>query len=343
MQTNGHWADVGGTVPGSFDITAKEHYGEGLRIPPVKIWDKGEYRADVARLLVSNMRLSEERLGDLRAQAEATRIGEEYLRRLIAKYGVDTVVAAMAECQNYVERLTRAQIAELPKGTWETDDFLDIDPDKGEGLVRIHVKLTIEGDDLHYDLYGLRSRRRVLPQRLVRLGVLGHSRRAPRRSSRMRRSTPASTASSRRICRGERRQRALALRSTGFCSGAYEKIMNATFELWSKVLQTRARLLVQPGIPPRRRLGPPAGYDRQFMWYDWMVGGWGGRNGKDGSTATAPVFGVGLMIQPLEGQERLTPVVTTHHAILRDSGGPGNTEAAAGWSRAASSPRTSDL
>jgi N-methylhydantoinase B len=59
------------------------------------------------------------------------------------------------------------------------------------------------------------------------------------------------------------------------------------------------------------------------MWYDWMVGGWGGRNGKDGSTATAPVFGVGLMIQPLEGQERLTPVVTTHHAILRDSAGPG--------------------
>ena len=120
----------------------------------MKIWDKGEYRADVARLLVSNMRLSEERLGDLRAQAEATRIGEEYLRRLIAKYGVDTVVAAMAECQNYVERVTRATITELPQGTWETDDFIDIDPNKGEGLVRIHVKLTIEGDDLHYDLTG---------------------------------------------------------------------------------------------------------------------------------------------------------------------------------------------
>ncbi len=111
---------------------------------------------------------------------------------------------------------------------------------------------------------------------------------------------------------------------TGFCSGAYEKIMNATFELWSKVLPQRAlacsfnlEYLLVGGWDRR------AGYDRQFMWYDWMVGGWGGRNGKDGSTATAPVFGVGLMIQPLEGQERLTPVVTTHHAILRDSGGPG--------------------
>ena len=47
------------------------------------------------------------------------------------------------------------------------------------------------------------------------------------------------------------------------------------------------------------------------MWYDWMVGGWGGRNGKDGSNATAPIFGVGLAVQPLEGQERLCPVLTT--------------------------------
>jgi N-methylhydantoinase B len=59
------------------------------------------------------------------------------------------------------------------------------------------------------------------------------------------------------------------------------------------------------------------------MWYDWMVGGWGGRNGRDGSNCTAPVFGVGLAVQPLEAQERLCPVLTTGHQILPDSGGPG--------------------
>jgi N-methylhydantoinase B len=59
------------------------------------------------------------------------------------------------------------------------------------------------------------------------------------------------------------------------------------------------------------------------MWYDWMVGGWGGRNGKDCSTATAPIFGVGLAVQPLEGQERLSPVLTTAHQLVPDSGGPG--------------------
>ncbi len=324
IQTNGHWADVGGTVPGSFDITAREFYGEGLRIPPVKIWDKGVYRADVARLIVANMRLAEERLGDLRAQSEATRIGEEYLRRLITKYGVGTVVAAMAECQDYVERLTRARIKELPTGTWETDDFIDIDPDKGEGLVRVHVKLTIDGDDLHYDLTGsdpavgcflnasygsafsavVAGTKTFFPDLPLNSGFYRVVKANLPEGSVVNAPWPHAV--------------------TGFCSGAYEKIMNATFELWSQVLPERAlacsfnlEYLLVGGWDRR------PGYGRQFMWYDWMVGGWGGRNGKDGSTATAPVFGVGLMIQPLEGQERLTPVLTTHHEILTDSGGPG--------------------
>jgi N-methylhydantoinase B len=59
------------------------------------------------------------------------------------------------------------------------------------------------------------------------------------------------------------------------------------------------------------------------MWYDWMVGGWGGRNGKDGTNCTSPLFGVGLAVQPFEGQERLTPVITDRHEIVTDSGGPG--------------------
>jgi N-methylhydantoinase B len=59
------------------------------------------------------------------------------------------------------------------------------------------------------------------------------------------------------------------------------------------------------------------------MWYDWMVNGWGGRNGKDGSSVTSSIFGVGEAVQPFEGQERLTPVVTSEHSILIDSGGPG--------------------
>ena len=62
-QSNGHWADVGGSVPGSFDVNAKEHFGEGLRIPPVRIYDEGGYRDDVVRMIVSNTRAPERARG----------------------------------------------------------------------------------------------------------------------------------------------------------------------------------------------------------------------------------------------------------------------------------------
>ena len=92
--------------------------------------------------------------------------------------------------------------------------------------------------------------------------------------------------------------------------------MNSIFELWSELQPERAlacsfnlEYLLVGGRDARHESRPI------FMWYDWMVGGWGGRNGKDGSNATAPIFGVGLAVQPLEAQERLCPVLTTGHEI----------------------------
>jgi N-methylhydantoinase B len=121
-QSNGHWADVGGTVPGSFDVGAKMHFGEGLRIPAVRIWDKGVYRQDVVNLITANTRAPDDVEGDLLAQAEATKVAEREILRLVEKYGKDTVVTAFAEVQDYVERLTRNKVSELPDGTWETED-----------------------------------------------------------------------------------------------------------------------------------------------------------------------------------------------------------------------------
>ncbi|MCD6437171.1 MAG: hydantoinase B/oxoprolinase family protein, partial [Halomonas sp.] len=111
---------------------------------------------------------------------------------------------------------------------------------------------------------------------------------------------------------------------TGFCSGPYEKIMNGVFELWSGIMPERAmacafnlEYLLIGGNDGRTES------TNYFMWYDWMAGGWGGRQTKDGSSATSPVFGTGLAVQPVEGQERLNPVLTMCHEISMDSGGPG--------------------
>ena len=333
-QTNGHWADVGGTVPGSFDISAKEHYGEGTRITPIRIWDRGRYLADVADCLVSNMRGSDDRLGDLRAQAEATRVGEREFLRLIEKYGKETVLQAAQECQDYVERITRSRVAELPDGSWETVDFIDQDPDVSEGLIPIKVKMTIEGDQISYDLEGshhyvgcfLNS---AFPATLSAL-VAGTKAFFP--------DIPLNAgffkAFDVKMPEDSVVNAPWPVAVTGFCSGVYEKAQAAVIELWSNMMPERAlgcvfnlEYLLIGGWDRR------PGFDTFFMWYDWMAGGHGGRYTKDGCNGTAPVFGLGLSIQPCEGQERLTPVLTSEHSILTDSAGPGKFRGGCGLSK----------
>ena len=324
-ESNGHWADMGGSVPGSFDVSARDHFGEGVRIPPVRIYDEGVYRGDIVRMIVSNTRAPDDAEGDCLAQVEATAVAEREILRLVGKYGRDTVVTAFGEVQDYVERLTRNRLAELPDGTWETQDYIDYDPAEGEGLVPVRVKLTIDGDTARYDLSG--SHPAVGTFLNSGFGasfsgvVAGTKTFFP--------DVPLNSGFYRALevdlgPEGSCVNAAWPTAVTGFCSGPYEKIMNAIFELWSRVMPERAmaasfnlEYLLVGGTDTR------GGGDSIFMWYDWMAGGWGGRNGKDGSNATSPVFGVGLAVQPLEGQERLSPVVTTGHEILPDTGGPG--------------------
>lgn len=324
-QSNGHWADMGGSVPGSFDVNAKDHFAEGVRIPPVRLWEQGRYLWEVARLILSNTRAAEDTEGDLHAQAEATRVCEREILRLVEKYGRDTILTAFGEVQDYVERLTRQRVATLPDGTWQTEDYLDFDPDRGEGLVPIKVKLTIEGDQMRYDLSG--SHPAVGTFLNAAFGsatsavVAGTKTFFP--------DVPLNAGFYRAVHvdlgpEGSVVNAPWPVAVTGFCSGPYEKIMNAIFEIWSQIMPERAiacsfnlEYLLVGGRDGR------TADEGQFMWYDWMVGGWGGRNGKDGSSCTAPIFGVGLAVQPLEGQERLSPVITTGHELVPDSGGPG--------------------
>ncbi|MEA2817569.1 MAG: N-methylhydantoinase, partial [Rhodospirillaceae bacterium] len=139
-QSNGHWSDVGGSVPGSFDVSARDMFREGLRITPVRLFDKGRFCSDVAHLIASNTRDPVSIIGDIHAQAQATQVCEREILRLVDKYGHDTVTTGLSEVQDYVERAMRQRIAALPDGEWETQDFIDRDPAGREGLIPIKVK-----------------------------------------------------------------------------------------------------------------------------------------------------------------------------------------------------------
>lgn len=322
---NGHWSDVGGSVPGSFDIQAEEYYREGLRITPVKIVEEGRLNQPLVKLIISNMRLPWEREGDLKAQIEASRVGAEYLLALCQKYGVETIRGAFGECMDYVEKMTRAEIAKLPPGSYEADDFIDKDPGRAEeGMVRVHLALKIGKDEILYDLTGtdpavdcflnstysssysacITASKMAFPHVPLNSGFY--------RAVKMQ--LPEGS------CVNAPEPRAVA----GFCSGAYEKMMNAAFACWSQVMPQRGlgsaynlEYLLLGGTDHR------PGYNRGFIYYDWLTGGWGGRYGKDGPAPLTPVFGVGLTNQPIEAHERLSPIFVEKVGILQDSCGPG--------------------
>ena len=136
-----HHADVGGRVPGSNASDSTEIYQEGLRIPPLKLYDRGQRNETIWAMIEKNVRIPVQVFGDLRAQLAACAVAERQFADLVARYGVRTTLLYMQEVIDYAERLTRAAIRELPDGEWCFEDWIDddgIDVDKPHPPFRHH-------------------------------------------------------------------------------------------------------------------------------------------------------------------------------------------------------------
>ncbi|ATG74251.1 caprolactamase subunit beta [Zobellella denitrificans] len=147
----GHLTDIGGPVPAGYNPDAKEIYAEGLRIPPVKLWEKGKRRDDVINLLLTNMRARRDQEGDINAQFGACRVGERNLLALLDKYGVNTVRACIAELKDMADRQMRALIRAVPDGVYRGCAVLE-DAGHGFGEMAITSTITVSGDRLHIEV-----------------------------------------------------------------------------------------------------------------------------------------------------------------------------------------------
>ena len=153
-----HWPDIGSATPGSYGATT-EIYGEGLRLPPVRLYAAGVLNRDVEQIIFTNVRTPEERRGDLRAQIAANRRGTTRLGELARKHGVRLLLAVMQEVMDYSERMMRAALAALPDGTAAFEDFCDGDGileegEKEDAIFRIRMQVTKRGDRLIVDFAG---------------------------------------------------------------------------------------------------------------------------------------------------------------------------------------------
>ena len=152
-----HWADVGGSVPGSMSGSASEIYQEGIRIPPVKLLEKGKINEAAMEILLSNMRVRDERIGDFNSGLAACRTAERRLRELIKRYDIDVLLAGVQRNLERSETRMRAQIAKLPDGEYFYEDYLETfgpAPEYRLEPLLLPLRLTVEGDELTADFTG---------------------------------------------------------------------------------------------------------------------------------------------------------------------------------------------
>lgn len=153
VMTRGHWPDVGGQRPGSYDLRTWDVFGEGLRIPPVVLYRDNRPVDDLVRMVMTNTRDPQSRHLDLNAQYSGVHVGDERLVALASRYGAATVKAAMRAALDYAEARMRAEIEKIPDGVYRGEDF--IEPIEAQGdLLPVRVAITVAGNAIEFDFEG---------------------------------------------------------------------------------------------------------------------------------------------------------------------------------------------
>lgn len=309
----GHWPDVGGPVPGTFNPQATESYAEGIRIPPTMLIAGGDPVGPTLALIRANVRNPDERMADLHAQIQATRLVEERMHDYVDEFGAETVLASMEVGIARSRSLLAEAIGELPDGTYEFTDYGDCDymhPDRPR--IKVHLELSIEGGEARFDFTGSDP---------APVGVFGFAR-------------PALVAA---VCDGTLHcfpdlkplnhgiTSSLSIESTpgscvdveeptpvtGYASGAYEKVAAVTMACWAQAFadvdrrrQHAATInLANLAISGRH---PESG--GESVVYLWNEGGQGARSYKDGNSFQLMIFIGGATNQPIEVIERIVPI-----------------------------------
>ena len=153
LANTGHWPDTGGSVPGGFSANATEVEQEGLRLPPVKLYKAGVMDEEILSIVLSNIRIADQRIGDIKAQAAALSSGEKRFTELIDRYGKQTVNAAIEELRSRAAQQMRAKIKEIPDGLYQGKAFVDSDGVIDEPLC-IDMKVRKQDTELYFDMSG---------------------------------------------------------------------------------------------------------------------------------------------------------------------------------------------
>ncbi len=333
-----HWPDVGGPNWGTFNPRAEDCYAEGLRMPPLKLFEHDRPVEQIWQLIMANIRVGVERQAEIYAQFQAGRLVERRLTSYVEKFGLETVRVAFDDTMDHSERLFRDWVARLPDGSFEFEDFGDHDVGKeDQPPIRVHCKMTIEGDQVTFDWtdsdpapaasWGF-ARPALLSANFdgtmhcfPELAPLNHG---------IVRSIEVITKPGTCVDVLE------PTPVTGYCSGAYEKVDAVTMACWAQALQhvdprrvhaatVNLQNVVTGGIHPKT--------GNSFVSYLWLEGGQGARTYADGNDYYMMIFIGGASNQPCETLERWYPMYYTDVLAVPDSCGDGKFRGGVGLSR----------
>jgi len=321
LQNTGHWPDIGGMVPGGFSAKATEVEQEGLRLPPVKLFKRGTMDAEILAILNSNMRIAEQRIGDIKAQAAALKVGERRLTELIDRYGLDVFVAAAAEIRRRAARLMRAHIAAIPDGTYRSEAFVDSDGVVDEPL-RIALCVTKAGDTLVFDFAGSSP-----PCRGPMNSVVATTYSAVYLA--MRHIFPDTPLNA-----GAFEPLVIRRPEGTFLDARYPRPVSGCAAEVSQRIAGAVFLALVQAIPDKVTAAPAGssgnfalgGWDpgkgRGYVMYQISGGGYGGNAATDGLTNGCSTIGISKS-QPVEVMEQYYPVLFRRFALREGSGGAG--------------------
>jgi N-methylhydantoinase B len=316
-----HQTDMGGRVAGSNASDSTETYQEGLRIPPVKMYDRGEPNETLFRLIEKNVRVPDRVFGDLRAQLAACHIAETAFLRLLERHGVEQVGNWMRELIDYTERMTRAAVRALPDGEWSFEDWIDDDGVDYGTPIPLRVTLRKSGDTLVADWTGSSPQvkgainntlsftkaatytciRSILPADIPNNEGFYRAVDVVAPSGTIANCVlPAATAA-----RG----------LTGF------RMVDCCFGALALMLPDRV-FAASEGGNTGISIG---GYDaerRPFIYVEFFASAWGGRPWADGLDGNTNIFN-NICLQPAEVCEVEQPLAVVSMNFMPDSGGPG--------------------
>jgi N-methylhydantoinase B len=321
LSNTGHWPDTGGMVPGGFSASAISAEQEGLRLPPVKLFKRGTLDPEIYAIITSNIRVADQRIGDVRAQAAALLTGAARLTALLDRYGDATVSHAIAEIRTRAATQMRAMIATIPPGTWPARAFIDSDGVVDAPLT-IALAVTRDGDSLSFDFTGS-STPCAGPMNSVRATTLSSVYLA------MRHIFPEVPISAGAF---------EPLRVTGiegtFLDAHYPRpVSGCAAEVSQRIAEAVFAALV-PALPDRVTAAPAGtsgnfalgGHDpergRDYVMYQISGGGYGGNADHDGLSNGCSTIGISKA-PPVEIMEQHYPVLYRRYALHEGSGGAG--------------------